>query len=117
VINTGDTDGIWKFIAAEPALWNGRHWEAPGIDFVVKPISRRPIKNGERVSMTIQSRFNITANQIGAIERGELIVCAVGELTYTDRLGTQRRTGFRRNYDFSIDMFVASPNEDQEYQD
>jgi hypothetical protein len=27
----------------------------------------------------------------------------------------KRRTGFRRNYDYSTDMFQASKNEDQEY--
>jgi hypothetical protein len=46
-----------------------------------------------------------------------LIVCAVGEFTYADDLGTERRTGFRRNYDPRADMFSASPNQDQEYQD
>src|SRR5262245_2553119 len=97
-------------MAAEAALWNGRYWEAPGIDFIAKPVSERPIKNGQRISMTIQSRFNITADQIKAVEQGELIICAVGELTYIDRLDTQRRTGFRRNYNVSTDMFDTSPS-------
>jgi len=117
VINVGDTEAIFKFIAAEAALLNGRYWEAPGIDFIVKPVSERPIKNGQRVSMTIQSRFNITADQIKAVEQAALIICAVGELTYIDCLGTERRTGFRRNYDVSTDIFGISPNQDQEYQD
>jgi len=52
-----------------------------------------------------------------AVEQQKLIICAVGELIYGDLLGTQRRTGFRRNYDFSSDMFIASQNQDQEYQD
>jgi hypothetical protein len=41
----------------------------------------------------------------------------VGEFTYTDRLGTERRTAFRREHDFLNDMFVASKNEEYEYQD
>ena len=117
IINIGDTEAIWKFIAAEVALWNGRYWEAPGIDFVQKPISEKPIKNGQRVSIAIQSRFNITPEQLEAVKQENLIICAVGELIYVDLLGTQRRTGFRRNYDFSTDMFIASQNQDQEYQD
>jgi hypothetical protein len=117
IINIGDTEAIWKFIAAEAALWNGRYWEAPGIDFVQKPISEKPIKNGQRVSITIQSRFNVTPEQIEAVEQQKLIICAVGELIYADLQGTQRRTGFRRNYDFPTDMFIASQNQDQEYQD
>src|SRR6266568_4337904 len=51
IINIGGTEAIWKFIAAEAALWNGRYWEAPGIDFVQKPISEKPIKNGQQVSI------------------------------------------------------------------
>ena len=117
IINVGDTEATWRYIAAEVALWNGRYWEAPGIDHVVKPISKPPIKNGQRISATIQSRFSITAAQIRAVEQNELIICAVGELTYADVLGTQRRTGFRRNYDCSTDMFTASPYSDHEYQD
>ncbi len=102
---------------SEVALSNGRGWEAPGIDHIVKPVSLPPIKNGQRVSVTIQSRFNITAEQIKAAEQGNLIICAVGELTYADALGTNRRTSFRRNYVYASDMFIASPFEDHEYQD
>src|SRR5215831_7403906 len=80
IINIGDTEAIWKFIAAEAALWNGRYWEAPGIDFVQKPISEKPIKNGQRVSITIQSRFNVTPEQIEAVKQQKLTICAVGEL-------------------------------------
>jgi hypothetical protein len=117
IINVGSTEATWRYLAAEVALWNGQYWEAPGIDHIIKPISLPPIKNGQRVSATIQSRFNITADQIRAVEKGNLIVCAVGELTYADALATNRRTSFRRNYDCSTDMFITSPNPDQEYQD
>jgi len=117
IVNIGDTEAIWKYFASEVALWNRRNWEPPGVDRIVKPISQPPIKNGQRVSVTSQSRFNITAAQIQAVEHGGLIICAVGELTYVDALGTQRRTGFRRNYDCNTAMFNASPNNDQEYQD
>ena len=67
--------------------------------------------------MRVQSRFDITPEQLEAVKQENLIICAVGELIYVDLLGTQRRTGFRRNYDFSTDMFIASQNQDQEYQD
>jgi len=75
------------------------------------------VRNGERISVTIMSRFNLTATQLTAIQQGTFIICGVGEFTYTDALGTERRTGFRRNYEVATDMFTASPNPDQEYQD
>jgi hypothetical protein len=117
VLNVGNTEGTVRFIVAEAALWNGKYWEAPGIDPIVKPFGPRTIRNGERISVAIESRFKITDAQIKAVEMNALIICAVGEFTYTDRLGTERRIGFRRNYDVSTDMFVASQNTDQEYQD
>jgi hypothetical protein len=92
-------------------------WEPPGLATVVNPYGPQTIRNGERISVTIQSRFEITDAQIRAVERGDLIICAVGEFTYTDRLGTERRTAFRREHDFLNDMFVASKNEEYEYQD
>ena len=117
IINTGETRANWRDMAAEVALWNGRFWEAPGINQIVQPVTNPPLRSGQRVRITIQSRFNVTAAQIGAIERGELIICAVGELAYADDLGVTRRTGFRRNYDIGSDMFTATSNQDQEYED
>ena len=117
VINIGSTEGILRYVAAELALWNGRVWEPPGLATVVNPYGPRTIRNGERIPVTIQSRFNITDAQIRAVRQGDLIICAVGEFTYTDQLGTKRRTGFCRNYDVSTHMFVASKNEEYEYQD
>ena len=117
IINTGDTNATWRFIAAEVALWTGDRWEAPGIDPVQRSIPPTIITNGERIGGTIQSRFELSGDQFTRIAAHELIVCAVGEFTYTDDLGTKRRTGFRRNYDPSTNMFTASKNEDQEYQD
>jgi hypothetical protein len=117
IVNIGATEAIWRYIAVEVALWNGQYWEAPGLDHIVKPTSMPPLKNGQRAGMTIQSRFNITADQIAAIEQKKLIICAVGEFTYADAVGTQRRTSFRRNYDLASDMFIASPYSEHEYQD
>jgi hypothetical protein len=117
VINAGDTEATLRLIAAEVALWNGRYWEAPGIDFITRPVDPKVIQNGQRISLTIVSRFKITSAQIRAVEQKELIIGAVGEFTYTDVMGTERRTGFRRNHDFATDMFIASENTDQEYQD
>jgi hypothetical protein len=117
IINAGDTEATLRLIAAEVALWNGRYWEAPGIDFITRPVNPKVIRNGQRISITIVSRFKITDAQIKAVEQKTLSICAVGEFTYTDPLGTERRTGFRRNYDVSTDMFIASENKDQEYQD
>jgi hypothetical protein len=117
IINIGDTEATWRYWHSEVALWNGKYWEEPGLDHIVKPISMPPIKNGQRVGVTVQSRFRITPAQIAAVEENKLIICAVGELTYADALGTQRRTSFRRNYNCSTDMFDASPHNDHEYQD
>jgi hypothetical protein len=117
IINIGETEATLRFIAAEIALWNRRYWEAPGIDPIAKPFGPKVIRNGQRISAVIVSRFKITAEQIKAAQQGNLIICAVGEFTYIDAIGTERRTGFRRNYDFSTDMFIASENIDQEYQD
>jgi len=117
MFNVGNTEATVRGIAAEVALWNGRFWEAPGIDPNVRSFGPKVVRNGERISVTIMSRFNLTATQLTAIQRGTFTVCGVGEFTYTDALGTERRTGFRRNYNVAKDMFIASPNEDQEYQD
>jgi hypothetical protein len=116
-VNVGATPANWRNIAAEVALWNGRSWEAPGVHQIVESINHPPIKSGQRLQVAIRSRFNISAEQIRAIEKGSLVVCAVGELTYADSSGVMRRTGFRRNYDIGADMFTASPNKDQEYED
>jgi hypothetical protein len=117
IFNVGNTEATVRLFGAEVALWNGRFWEAPGIDRNVRPFGPRVIRNGERVSVTIMSRFNLTATQLTAIQQGTFIICAVGEFTYSDALGTERRTGFRRNHDVTTDMFTTSTNPDQEYQD
>ncbi len=118
IVNTGDTEAVWRYWHSEVALWNGKYWEAPGLDHIVKPASSlKPIKNGQRVGVTIHSRFDVTAAQIADVEQGKLIVGAVGEITYADALKTNRRTGFRRHYDISNDMFIASPHDDHEYRD
>jgi hypothetical protein len=118
IINVGDTEGVVTLVTAQIALWNGSFWEAPGINPLIRPL-KQPItmRNGVRISATATSVFNVTEDQIAGVQGGSLIVCAVGEITYTDALGTERRTGFRRNYNVSTDMFTASTNEDQEYQD
>lgn len=94
ILNVGNTEATVRLIGAEVALWNGKFWEAPGIDVNVRPFGPRVIRNGERVSVTIISRFNLTATQLTAIQQGTFIICALGEFTYTDALGTERRTGF-----------------------
>jgi hypothetical protein len=110
IINIGETEATLRFIAAEIALWNRRYWEAPGIDPIAKPFGPKVIRNGQRISAVIVSRFKITADQIKAAQQGNLTICAVGEFTYTDAIGTEWRTGFRRDYDFSTDTFTASEN-------
>jgi len=117
ILNIGNTEAKVRGIAAEVALWNGKFWQPPGIDRNVRPFGPKVVRNGERISVTIMSRFNLTATQLTAIQQGTFIICGVGEFTYTDALGTERRTGFRRNYEVATDMFTASPNPDQEYQD
>jgi hypothetical protein len=116
-INVGENDAIWRNIAAEVVLWNGRNWEAPGLDPLVKVVSLPPVKNGQRTQMTIVSRFNVTEEQVRAINEGRLAVVAVGEFTYVDRLGKQHRTGFRRNYDVEEVLFITHPSKEYEYQD
>jgi hypothetical protein len=117
IFNVGNTEATVRLLAAEVALWNGRFWEAPGIDPNVRPFGPRVVRNGERISVTIMSRFNLTATQLTAIRQGTFIICAVGEFTYTDALDTKRRSGFRRNHDVATDTFTTSTNPDQEYQD
>ena len=117
MFNVGNTEATVRGIAAEVALWNGSFWEAPGIDPNIRPYGPKVVRNGERISVTIMSRFNLTATQLTAIQKGTFIICGVGEFTYTDALGTERRTGFRRNYEVTTGMFTTSPNVDQEYQD
>ena len=117
IINIGETTAHWRNTAAEVALWNGRFWEAPGISQVAQPSNNPPVRSGERIQATIHSRFDVTAEQISAIENGSLTVCAVGEFAYADDLGTTRRTGFRRNYDVRTDVFAATANSEQEYED
>jgi hypothetical protein len=115
IVNIGDSDANWQDIGGEVALSNGREWETP-IDNIVRPISRAPIRSGERVGAVIQSRFRITADQIRGLGTASLIICAVGELTYVDALGTRRRTGFRRHFDAADNRFVIFPSDD-EYSD
>jgi hypothetical protein len=121
IINVGDTEATLTFTTSQAALWNPHEsfWEAPGIDPVIRPILPNPItiRSGQRVSATAESAIEVTDNQFRAILARNLIVCAVGEITYRDGLGTDRRVGFRRNYDVGADMFTASENTDQEYQD
>ena len=118
IINNGSVKALVTHITAQVALWNGRYWEAPGINSTIAPLNPPiTILNGQRTACKPQSTFNVTRGQMKAIKIGKLIICVVGEITYIDALGTERRTGCRRNYDVTTDMFVASPNPDQEYQD
>jgi hypothetical protein len=114
-INIGETSANLKNVAGEVTLKRGCFFEHP-INRVARPINS-PIRSGARHQTTIQSRFNVTAAEIGAIKNGELIICALGELEYADDLGVKRRTGFQRNYDVGSDMFTATPNQEYEYED
>jgi hypothetical protein len=116
LINIGETSANWRNVVGEVVLLlqNGRFL---GLNEIAQPIDEPPIRSGERRHRTILSRFNVTAEQIDAIAKGELIICAVGELEYTDELGVPRRTGFRRNYDFGSDKFIATTDQDDEYWD
>jgi hypothetical protein len=117
VVNVGDVEATLVATTSQAVLWNGRNFESPGLDPIIRPIDPVPIRSGQRATATAPSTFTLTQAQITAIRQGGLIVCAIGELTYTDPLGIERRTGFDRRYDAVSDMFVASERQDQEYQD
>jgi hypothetical protein len=117
VVNSGSTEAIPNLGACEIALWNGKSYEAPGVDSVVKPLGIPPIAAGQRVSFHSESKFVVAAGQLKAILADELAISILGEITYRDRRGVQRRTAFRRNYDRSIDKFIPSPYPDDEYCD
>jgi hypothetical protein len=117
LINIGDTNAIPRYTASEIGLWNSDHWEAPGISSIVQKVDLPPIKGGQRISFTSKSNFVATEDKIRAIVAGNFIVCIVGEITYADAMGTNRRTGFRRAYDRITDKFVPSQDQDEEYCD
>lgn len=118
IINVGSTDAIPTHIACEAALWNGSYFELPGIDPFVKPTDDCPlIVSGQRISSQAASRFILSQAQHTNLAANKLTVCVVGEITYADRLGVSRRTGFRRDWDRSSDRFIPSKNTDDEYCD
>ncbi len=122
VINIGNTDAILRLIGTEVALWDidRRIYEAPGIDPMTRPITEERIRilpNGRRVAFTAESRFAVTEAQSDAIGQGRFLLRCIGELTYADTRGTDRRTGFHRTYDVETDLFTPSDNPDQEYCD
>jgi hypothetical protein len=119
LLSDGDTNATIRGYAFEVAIWNRNHYEAPGIDFIAKKWTeaRKIIRNGERISLRWDSRLHVTNEQLGAIVSGAMHIRFVGEFTYCDDLGTERRSGFCRTYDVEADEFVASENQDREYQD
>ena len=122
VINAGDTNAVIRFIGTEVALWDGekRRYELPGINPMVRPVTDRQLallKSGQRAAFTAQSRLLVTESQSDAVDAGRLIIRCIGEITYADKLGTDRRTGFHRTYDIVTDTFGRSENPDEEYCD
>jgi hypothetical protein len=118
IVNVGDTVGKFKDVALQIGLWNGKDFEPPGIDTLQRPVNLNPLESGQRAEITIPSAFNVTSEQLAAITGGRsLDIQVLGEITYTDLLGIRRRTGFRRSYDPLSGKFVASPNNEEEYQD
>lgn len=92
-------------------------FEPPGIDTLQKPINVKPLESGQRAEITISSEFNVTSEQLAAIGGGRLAIQVLGEITYIDLLGIQRRTGFRRSRNPLTGKFDASPSAEEEYQD
>jgi hypothetical protein len=122
VINAGNTEATLRFVAGEVALWDtdDRIYVAPGIDPLQRPIIDeriRQLENGRRVAFTAESRFTVAEWQSDAVDSKRLRIRCIGEITYADRRGTDRRTGFHRTYEVETDMFIPSTNPDQEYQD
>jgi hypothetical protein len=117
IINVGHTDALPNLLACEVALWNGKYFEAPGLDPVQKKINLPPVRRGQRAHLHSQSRFDVTQQQLDDILKGALSIQVLGEITYRDELNTQRRTGFRRAYDCNADKFIPSTNVDEEYCD
>jgi hypothetical protein len=110
IVNVGDTVGQFKNAALQI-------FEPPGIDTLQKPINVKPLESGQRAEITISSEFNVTSEQLAAIGGGRLAIQVLGEITYIDLLGIQRRTGFRRSRNPLTGKFDASPSAEEEYQD
>lgn len=118
VVNVGSTVAIPHYFAGEVALWNGRYFELPGIDPVIKPVEGLlRIANGQRITALAESRFVLSQSQHVNLAADKLIISVIGEITYADELGTEHRTGFRRTYNRQIDKFSRPDDPDDEYCD
>lgn len=61
IINIGSTEATVRHITAQVVLWNGKHFEKPGINPLINPIANPvTIRNGQRISAKTKSEFNVT---------------------------------------------------------
>ena len=87
-------------------------WDIPGMDASPKTIPAIILISGQRHTFTITAKYETFSNTRDAQE-----ICAVGAIRYRDDDGVVRESGFFRVYNKSSGTFVASKNEEEEYQD
>ena len=94
-----------------------RQWVIPGLDASPKAIPPFSLISGQRHPFTVTAKTPYTDKEKLADAQGIQQLCAVGAIRYVDGNGVVRETGFFRTFDTNSKIFVASKNDEVEYQD
>jgi len=118
LVNVGANDAHINLVGHDVWFRRGREWEPPGADASGRELERPKIlKNGESENLQCQSRQPVTAGNEFSEIAGDVTLCIVREVVYSDALGTRRRVRFERTYDAEAKRFVPSDDPDKEYSD
>jgi hypothetical protein len=118
IVNIGVNPATVEAFGCDLARRNHmRQWVIPGLDASPKAIPPIILISGQRHTFLVTAKNPFTDNEKFADARGAQQLCAVGAIRYTDGNGIVRETGFFRTFDKSSEAFVASKNDEEEYQD
>lgn len=92
-------------------------WGISALDASPKTISPVTLISGQRHTFEITAENPDTFDEKFSDACGNQQLCAVGIIRYIDGNGIARETGFFRIYDNGSKSFVASKNNEEEYQD
>ena len=119
IVNVGET-------AASGYTWNtailylkaaGAIQEAPSFDPGTAGSSDVALQPGEGKNIQFTDGGDLGPKQLRDITYGTEILHVIGYITYKDKRGTTRRTGFLRHYDRESRRFRVVDDPEYEYQD
>lgn len=119
IVNIGVNPATVEAFGCDLARRNSMtlQWAIPGLDASPKKIQPITLISGQRHIFKVTAKNPDTFDENFPIACGNQQLCAAGAVRYTDGNGIARETGFFRVYDNGSKSFVASKNNEEEYQD